>query len=271
MSDHWVKSASRTITPARINTSVPNPARVWDAMNGGHDNFEADRRVARHMVANAPALGYAGAAGWAFRRRVVSYLAGEVGVGQFLDISAGMRANATCNAHAVARALQPDCAVVYVANDPVVLSHARATLRSPAAGAIKYVEADPGDVESFLPCVLETLDLGEPVGVVMPDTLGFTRNAAAVVTALVAALPAGSYLAVIQGVADERLGAAVRWWNRVSPTPMYLRDAHEVAGWFTGCDILEPGVVEIHRWRPGPNEPDYPGGVPLLGAVARKR
>lgn len=270
MSEEWLKSASRTITPARIDTSGPNPARVWDSMNGGRDNFETDRRVARHLVAAAPALAAAGLAAWGFRGRVVTHLAGEAGIRQFIDISMGMRGTATSNTHAVAQAVAPRCRVVYVAQDPVVLSHARATLRSSAEGSITYVEADPRHIETILHGVRGALDLTEPVGVLMPDTLNFTRNVSGAIARLAAAVSSGSYLAVIQAMQDERMALAARRWNRFLNMPVYLRDRNEVAGWFRNLDLLEPGVVPIHRWRPGPGEPEFPTGMPLLGAVARK-
>jgi len=267
-SDNWVKSASRRIRHAQIDTSAPNPARVWDSMNGGHDNFETDRKVARHLMMAAPALAQAGAAGRAFRDRVVTYLAREAGIRQFIDVSTGMRSD-TYNTHAVARAIAPDCRVVYVVNDPVVLSHARATLRSPAEGTVSVANLD--DVESFLPGVLETLDLAEPVGVILTDSLNLTANAAGVVARLVAAVSSGSYLAAIVSAPDARLMVAVQRWNRISPVTAYVRDRDEIASWFQGLDLVEPGVTEIHRWRPAANEPDYPAGVPLLGVVTRKR
>jgi S-adenosyl methyltransferase len=267
MTEEWLRSASRAIPPARIDTSAPNPARVWDAMNGGRDNFETDRLVARHLVAAAPALARVVVAGFAFRNRVVSYLAGEVRVRQFIDISMGMRDTATYSAYAIA----PDSRVVCVVDDPVVLSHARATLRSPAEGAISYVEADPRDMESVFQGVREIVDLAAPVAVVLPDTLNFMKNPSGAVARIVAAVPSGSYLAIMQIVRDERLALAARRWNRAFDMPVYLRDADEVGGWFKDLDLVEPGVVEVHRWRPAPDDPDYPDGVPLLGAVARKR
>jgi len=271
MSDEWLRSASREITPARIDTSSPNPARIWDAMSGGHDNFEADRLVARHLVAAMPTLAQAGDAVWAFRSRVVSYLVGEAGIRQFIDIGMGMRRTPTSSTDAVARAITGDCRVVYVINDPVVLSHARATLCSPAGGAISYIDANPRHIESVLHAVREAVDLAEPAAVLMPDTLNFTRNAVGAVARVVNAVSSGSYLNVIQSSPDERQVLAARRWNRLCDMPVYLRDAEEVAGWFAGCDILAPGVVEVHRWRPGPDDPEYPAGMPLLGALARKR
>jgi hypothetical protein len=271
VSEEWLKSASRTITPARIDTSAPNPARVWDAMSGGHDNFEADRLVARHLVAVMPTLAQVGDAVWAFRSQVVSYLVGEAGIRQFIDIGMGMRGTPTFSTDAVARAVTRDCRVVYVINDPVVLSHARATLRSPAGAAISYIDADPRHIESVLRAVREAVDLGEPVAVLMPDTLNFTRNAAGVVARVVNAVSSGSYLNVIQSCPDERQALAARRWNRLIDMPVYLRDADEVASWFRDLDLVPPGVVEIQRWRPGPDDPQCPVGLPILGAVARKR
>lgn len=270
MADEWLKSASRTITAARIDITAPNPARVWDSMNGGRDNFDTDRRVARYVVAAAPALEQSGVVAWAFRARVERHMV-EAGVRQFADISLGMRG--TYRMHAVVQAVAPACHVVYVANDPVVLSHARATLRSSTEGAISYVDADPCDIEAVIPGLEQTLDLGEPVGLLMPDSLHFTENASGVVARLVSAISSGSYVAVIQAAPDPRMVLAARRWTQRLGMPVYLRERDEVARWFGDLDLLEPGVVEIHRWRPEPGDPELelPYGMPLLGAVARKR
>jgi hypothetical protein len=264
-SDDWVRSASRGMTPARIDTTAPNPARVWDSMNGGHDNFEADRRVARQLVAAEPSLAQAAVAVRAFCGRVAS-VAGEAGIRQFLDISLGLRDASSI--HESGRAVAPGSRFVFVANDPMVLSHTRATLRSSTEGTVNCVTADPLDIESVLRAVSGLLDLGEPVAVIMSDTLIFLQDASGVVARLAAAVPSGSYLGVIQ--AGERLASAARRWNRYFSNPVYLRGPGEVAGWFTGLDLLAPGVVEIHRWRPAPDDPEHPSGLPLLGAVARK-
>jgi hypothetical protein len=270
VSDEWLKSVSRAIAPARIDISGPNPARVWDALKGGRDNFEADRNVARQLVAAVPVLAQAEVAAWAFWDRVVSYLAGEARIRQFIDIGMGMRGTASSSTLAFAQAVAPACRFVYVAHDPVVLSHARAALRSSAEGAVSFVDTDPRRIESILHSVRETIDLAEPVAVLMPDTLPFTKNPSGAVARLASAMPSGSYLAAMQsatGLAD----AAARRWERLLGMPVYLRDAPEVAGWFRGLELLEPGVVELHRWRPGPDEPEQSAGNLMLGAVARKR
>jgi hypothetical protein len=269
VSENWLKSASRAITPARIDSSAPNPARVWDALNGGRDNFEADRRVARQLMAAVPVLAQAEIAAWAFWDRVVSYLAGEARIRQFIDIGMGMRGTASSSTLAFAQAVAPACRFVYVVHDPVVLSHARATLRSSAEGTVSYVDANPRHIESILHGVRETIDLAEPVAVLMPDTLPFTKNPSGAITRLASAVPAGSFLAAMQ--TSTSLAQAARRWERLFDMPVYLRDTAEVARWFRGLDLLEPGVVELHRWRPRPDDPEHPAGNLMLGAVARKR
>jgi len=235
-------------------------------MNGGRDNFETDRQVARQLVAVTPSLAQAALAVHAFCGRVVR-LAGEAGIRQFLDISLGLRDASSI--HAAGRAVAPGSRFVFVANDPMVLSHTRATLHSSAEGRVICVVADPLNIESVVRAVSGSLDLAEPVAVVMSDSLIFVQDVSAVVARLAAWMPSGSYLGVIQG--DERLAVAARRWTYFFDGPVYLRDRHEVAGWFTGLDLVEPGVVEIHRWRPAPDDPECQDGVPLLGAVARTR
>ena len=110
----------------------------------------------------------------------------------------------------------------------------------------------------------------EPVGVIMIDILNFLEDAADVLARLAAAVPSGSYLALMQPSRDDRLTGAARRWNQLAATPVFLRDRAQVARWFTGLDLVAPGLVEVHQWRPEPEDPDYPEGMPLLGAVARK-
>jgi len=266
VSENWVKSASGAIAPARIDTSAPNEARVWDSMNGGHDNFETDRRVARQIVAATPELAQAAPAVRAFCGRVTRH-AGEAGIRQFLNISLGLRDASTI--YAAGRAVAPGSRFMFVAHDPMVLSHAHATLHTSAEGEVSCVDADPLDIESVLRAVTGILNPGEPVAVLMSDTMNFLEDASAVVARLAATVPSGSHLGVIQP--DERLTLAARRWSNYFHSPVYLRGPDKVAGWFTGLDLLEPGVVDIHRWRPALDDPECPAGMPLLGAVARNR
>jgi trans-aconitate methyltransferase len=268
VSEEWLRATSRPIKAARVNPSVPNVARVWNYLVGGRDNFEADRQAARQLLALAPVMGQVAVASRAFLRRTVTYLATEAGIRQFLDIGTGIPAAG--NTHEVAQAVNPTCRVVYVDNDPVVLSHARARLRSSDKGATSYLDADARDTQAIIAGAGKTLDLSMPVGVIMIDILNFLEDAADVLARLAAAVSAGSYLAVMQPSRDQRLTAAARRWNQLAATPVFLRDRDQVARWFTGLELIDPGIVEVHQWRPAPGDPDYPEGMPLFGAVARK-
>ena len=268
MSEDWLKAASRPLRAAQVDPSVPNVARVWNYLVGGRDNFEADRQAAKQLVAAAPVMEQVAPASRAFLRRAVTYLAAEAGIRQFLDIGTGIPTAG--NTHEVAQAVDPSCRVVYVDNDPVVLSHARAGLRSSAGGATSYLEADARDTRAVVAGASATLDLSQPVGIIMIDILNFLEDAGAVFARLAAAVAAGSYLAVMQPSRDERLAVAARRWNQLAATPVYLRDPGQVARWFAGLELVHPGIVEVHRWRPEAGDPVFPEGMPLLGAVARK-
>ncbi len=236
------QAAARRLRAARVDSSVPNAARVWNSLIGGRDNFEADRSAARQLRMLCPeVMAHAGPASRAFLRRAVTYLAAEAGIRQFLDIGTGLPAPGS--AHCVAQAVDPDCRVVYVDNDPVVISHARADLRSTAGGVISCLHADARDARAILDGARATLDLNRP---------------------------AGSYLAVVQPARDKRTLPVARRWNQLGTLPAFLRDRDQVARWLDGLELAEPGIVEVHQWRPAPGEPDYPGGMPLLAAVARK-
>jgi trans-aconitate methyltransferase len=269
MAEEWLRATSKPVAPVKIDTSVPNVARVWNYLVGGRDNFEADRRAARLLISAAPVMAEVGPVSRAFLRRAVTYLAAEAGVRQFLDVGTGIPSGG--NTHEVAQAAAPGCRIVYVDNDPIVLTHARALLRS-AAGGVSFLDADARDPGAVIAGASKTLDLTQPVAVVMIDILNFLPDPVEVMAGLVEQLPSGSYLAAMQPTADELLVAAAERWNRISPVQVYLRDRATIAGWFTalGLDLIEPGLVELDRWRPAPGDRRYPGDMPLLGVVARK-
>jgi hypothetical protein len=267
--EDWLRATSRSIAAVRmVDASVPGMARLWNYLVGGRDNFEADRTAARRLRAAAPLLPQLAQAGLAFYGRVISYLAGEAGLRQFIDVSLGMHTSSVT--HEAAQAAAPGSRVVYVTSDPVALSHARALLRSSDEGAVSHVKADARDSAAILAGAGETLDLGRPVAVVMIDVLNFVEDAGGVIDGLMAALPSGSCVAVMQVVRDERLVAGARRWSKIVHTPLFLRDRGEVARWLDGLELVEPGIVEVHQWRPARGDHDHPLGIPLLGAVARK-
>jgi hypothetical protein len=268
VSEDWFKTTSRRLKSAQIDSTVPNVARVWNYLVGGRDNFETDRRAAKQLLAASPVIEQVAFASRAFLRRAVRYLAAEAGVRQFLDIGTGIPTAGST--HEVAQGVAPSSRVVYVDNDPVVLTHARAGLRSAAEGATSYLNADARDTQAVIDGASGTLDLTRPVGVILIDILNFIEDAAGAFARMAAALSPGSYLAVMQPSSDHRLAGAAQRWNQLGGIPVFLRDRDEVAGWFDGLELIDPGLVEVHLWRPAPGDPDYPRGVPLLGAVVRK-
>jgi hypothetical protein len=268
VSEDWLKAASRASRAARVDSSVPTVARVWNFLVGGRDNFEADRQAAKQLIAAAPVMEHVAHASRAFLRRAVTFLAAEAGITQFLDIGTGIPTAG--NTHEVAQEANPACRIVYVDNDPAVLAHARAGLRSSDEGATSYLDADARDTATVIAGAAETLDFDKPVGVVMIDILNFLEDAGDVLGRLVDAVPPGSYLAAMQPTRDNRLTVAAQRWNELAATPVYLRDRDEFAGWLAALEPVPPGIVEVHRWRPAAGDLDYPDGMPLLGAVARK-
>jgi hypothetical protein len=269
MADEWLRAMSKPVRPVKIDISVPNVARVWNFLVGGRDNFEADRRAARLLISAAPVMAECGPASRAFLCRAVTHLAAQAGIRQFLDIGTGMPTRG--NTHEVAQTAAPACRIVYVDNDPVVLTHARALLRS-EAGGVSFLDADARDPDAVIAGASKTLDLTRPVAVVMVDILNFLPDPLAVMTGLLTPLPSGSHLVLMQPTPDERLAVAAQRWNQISPVQVFLRDRATVEDWFASLhlDLIEPGIVDLDRWRPAPGDQRHPGGMPLLGAVARK-
>ena len=175
-----------------LDTSVAHPARVYDYWLGGKDNFAADREAAERVLAVAPGLRYRVRANRAFLGRASRYLAAEAGIRQFLDIGTGIPA--ADNTHEVAQRAAPDARVVYVDNDPIVLLHAQALLRSTPEGATDYLQADLRDPGTILDRAATLLDFGQPVAVMLLGVLHLVQDAEdpwGIVAGLMAAMPAG--------------------------------------------------------------------------------
>ena len=253
---------------------MPNVARVWNYLVGGRDNFAADRFAARQLIDAAPVMEAIGPVSRAFLQRVVTYLAADAGVRQFLDIGTGIPTAG--NTHEVAQAVAPESKIVLVDNDPVVLVHARALLRSSSEGVTSYLDADAREPVKIIEASRQTLDFDQPVAVALIGTLNFIEGTAGEIAAILGplldAVPSGSYLAVAQAASDldEAVLMAQRRWNEMAATPVWLRDRAEVASWFDGLELIEPGLVEVDQWRPAPGDPEYDGVLPLYGAVGRK-
>lgn len=271
MSDEGGPGAVRRAKPGLIDVTVPNAARAADFLYGGRDNFAADRNAIRAVAASAPAVERIPAEARAFRLRVIRHLVAEAGIRQFLDVGTGLVPPGTT--HEVAQAIDPACRVVYTDTDPMVLSRAQAMISSARAGSVSCVGGDIADVDAIAASALPTLDLRQPVAVLLLSTLAHvptTIAAARAVSSLMAAVPSGSY-AVLYHLAsdlDPAMPAAARHWNKTAPVPLTLRSRAEVLALVAGLDLVPPGVVPVTEWRPD-GEPAPP--VPVHGVVAGKR
>jgi O-methyltransferase involved in polyketide biosynthesis len=239
---------------------------------GGKDHFAVDRTTGDKLLALLPEFGESARATRAFLRRIVRYLTAEVGLRQFLDIGTGLPAAE--NTHEVAQAIAPESRVVYVDNDPMVLAHARVLLTSTAEGRIDYLEADVRDTDRILRAAATTLDLAQPVGVILLGVLDYIpddKEAYGAVKALVDALAPGSHVAIshptweVNPVAIDR---AIEIWNAHGCPPMCARTPEAIADFFAGLELLEPGIVSCSRWRPD-NDIEAPPVIDY-GGVGRK-
>jgi hypothetical protein len=262
--------------PPEINTSVPTPARMYDFWLGGKDNFPADRRAGEAVLEVFPEMRRGVLQNRALLGRMVQYLAGEAGIRQFLDIGTGLPTKD--NTHEVAQAVAPESRVVYVDNDPLVLVHARALLESSPQGVTKYVEADLRDPDKILGGAAETLDFNEPVAITLLMILMLIEDKEAYesVGRLMDAVPSGSYLAISHPAGDVDSGGEISVaYERLAelmPERPTLRSKDQVVRFFDGLEMVEPGLVQLHRWRPDPADaesvPHY--DVPAYAGVGRK-
>jgi hypothetical protein len=240
----------------------PKPALVYDALLGGTTNFAADRRAARLLKNAKPDLVPNILASRRFLVRGVDYLTRDEGVRQFLDIGTGIPASDPT--HEVAQRVNPAARVLYADNDPVVLVHAKALLDSTPEGACTFINADLRDPAGILEQARPTLDLDEPVAVMLLGILYYLTDAEdpyAIVRQLMAATVPGSYLMISHPASDLHAGAAAKAAGRygeLTGIPQTNRSHREVTGFFEGLELLEPGVVEANRWRPGPDDDPRP-------------
>jgi O-methyltransferase involved in polyketide biosynthesis len=257
-----------------LDAGVAHSARVYDYWLGGKDNFAADREAAEAAMAANPFIVPGAIAGRAFLGRVVRYLTGAAGVRQILDIGSGLPT--ASNTHEVAQAVAPECRVVYVDNDPLVLVHAKALLNSAPEGATSYLDADLHDPEAILEQAAATLDFSRPVAVMLLSILHLLpddERPREVVARLMRDLVPGSYLVITHPASDLEVEAAaesLRRLNAHSGNSAVFRDRAEVSRFFAGLELLQPGVVTPPQWRPDPG--DTLPGVPvtLWSGVALK-
>ena len=257
---------------AGFNPCVAHPARVYNAWLGGKDHYAADREVAARVISQRPEVVGAALANRQFLGRVVRYLARCQGIRQFIDIGTGLPARG--NTHEVAQQADVWSRVVYVDNDPLVMSHARALLTSTDEGCCDYVQADLRDTEAILREARRTLDSGQPVAVLLLAVLHFIPDAdgpAGIVAALTETLAPGSCVAISHLTADfapDAVGGGVRAYNALVPTSVFPRSHAQVTGLFAGLPLVAPGVVPVTGWRPD-HAAAADQAADLYGGVAR--
>jgi hypothetical protein len=265
----------------RINTSVPNPARIYDYLLGGKDNYPADREVADQVVAIAPVAREVVEDNRAFLRRAVRFLTREAGIRQFIDLGSGLPTRG--NVHEIAQADAPDARVVYVDNDAMVVTHSRALLAGDNTLAIQADLREPDAIVGH-PEVRELIDFDQPIALLLVAILHFVHDdedPLGIVARFRDAMPAGSHLVISHGTRDvpvrpdmsaeamAEMGAKVERLYQQTTTFMVTRTRAEVERFFDGFELLDPGLVSIQLWRPDDPSSMLPGG--FYGGVGRKR
>jgi hypothetical protein len=259
---------------ARLDTTRPHAARMWNYWLGGKDNFQADREAGDQVIAVYPSIREVARASRACLGRMVACLAAEEGIRQFLDIGTGLPTEG--NTHEVAQRAAPGSKVVYVDSDPLVLAHARALLTSAPGGACGYIDCDIRDPGRILGEAGEILDLTRPVGLIMFGIMGNVIDddeAAAIVRRLAGALAPGSFLALNDGTGQlDRKGReeAIRIGVEQGSTPWVARTPGQIAGFFDGLELVEPGVVSTSFWRAEATPSGTPQEVDSTCGLARK-
>jgi hypothetical protein len=259
-----------------FDTSIPNVARIYDALLGGKNNYESDRVAAEKILKIVPDAAAAARQNRNFLRRAVWYLTIEMGVRQFLDIGSGLPTGE--NVHEVAQSLAPESRIVYVDNDPIVLAHARALLISSPEGKCDYVDSDISDTGIIITHAAETLNFAEPIAVLLIAIMHFIPDAydpRKMVDRLLDAVPAGSYLVLSHATAEhftddadkERLNGVYAQTESGGVTP---RPLAEVRSFFKGMELVSPGVVDIAAWRAEAGAQTPASRTLFYGGAARK-
>jgi hypothetical protein len=259
--------------PPEFDTGVPHSARMYDYWLGGKDHFAADRQMGEMFLQRIPTLRTMAKENRNFVGRATAYLADQ-GVRQFLDIGTGIPTSP--NLHETAQAIAPEARVVYVDNDPVVLAHARALMRSTDEGATAYIDADLRDPEKILraPDLLRVLDLSQPVALMVIAVLmlvGDDEDPWAIMARLRDALPSGSYLALTHPTGDfdpVAMGDVTAFAAQGGMT-FRPRGRDDVARFFGDWELVDPGVVPVLSWQPS-NPVDDIHSAYYWAGVARK-
>ncbi|HUR08088.1 MAG TPA: SAM-dependent methyltransferase [Nonomuraea sp.] len=260
---------------AGIDSSTPNLARMHDYFIGGKDNFAVDREAAEAVLATAPEVRVMAQEHQAFLVRVIRFLV-EQGLTQFITLGSGLPSE--LNTHELAQSLTPDARVVYVDNDPVVLTHGRAILaKGPNTAIVKGGIMHPAELLADLD-LRQLIDFDQPVAVLLFGVLQYIPDGSDPfrrVAELRDALPAGSHIVITHVVFDSRPEAAepiVNIYRKLlGHAAGGARTRETVLPFFDGLELVEPGLVYVREWRPdSPFLPERPDKAWVIVGVGRK-
>ncbi|WP_194818574.1 SAM-dependent methyltransferase [Nocardia sp. XZ_19_385] len=256
-----------------IRTDIPHSARIWNYWMGGKDYYEIDRIAGDAGLEVDPDISTMAVQSRQFLIRAVKFLAGEKGITQFLDIGTGLPTMQ--NTHEVAQSVTPTAKIVYVDNDPLVLTHARALLTSTTAeGVTTYIDADYHYPEQIIAAAKNVLNFEEPIGVMFMGVLGHARtyeDLRRIVDTVLSAVPSGSYLVMWDGTDDSKAYVTLcENYTGTGGTPYIPRPQAQIEAAFEGLEMVEPGFVSITEWRAGATEVGENRPISAYGGVARK-
>jgi hypothetical protein len=269
--------SDETAASPDLRLDIPHTARVYDYYLGGKTNYATDRELADKTIAQFPDAPTGAKENRLFMHRAARYLAAEAGIRQFLDIGTGIPTSP--NLHEIVQAVDPSCRVVYADNDPLVLAHARALMASTPEGVTTYIPADLREPEKLLqsPELHSVLDFTRPIALSIVAVLHFIPDSddpGAVISQYVDALPSGSYLLISHGTLDVLSAAAVEAALKVyhaAGIRSATRTRAEVEAFFTGLEMVEPGVQPILDWRSDGNHiATSHNQAPIYGGVGHK-
>ena len=261
------------VPPQGLDVTIPNVARIYDWLLGGKDNFAADREAGQRLLAAVPDAAKAARANRAFLGRAVRFLAEEAGIRQFLDIGTGLPTQG--NVHEIAQATDPRARVVYCDNDPIVVTHANALLANNLTVAASQADLRDPDFLFTLPLAHPLLDTSQPMAVLLVAVLHFLSDSDdpwALVERIKRKLAPGSYVVISHVTGDEMPAESARAAAEVyqgASAPGVARSREEIARFFTGLDLVEPGLVEVSAWRPPPLD-HRPRPAVLYAGIGRK-
>ncbi|MFD1831329.1 SAM-dependent methyltransferase [Streptomyces desertarenae] len=263
--------------PRQATTPGTSSARLYDAFAGGKDNYASDEEIAGRILKLWPEVRQGTQANRGFIHRSARWLAAEAGISQFLDIGTGIPSPASPHLHTTVQDIDPAARVLYTDNDPVVLAHAAALLTGTPQGRTSYLDADATDPDSILGSreLADTLDLDRPVAVYLCALLhlvGDDQDPKGIVRRLADAVVPGSYVVISHATTDyapELMARFQEIYNQ-GRAQCAIRSGEEILDMVEGLELVDPGMVPIHRWRPETDDLMDDSKINGYALVARK-